>query len=161
MQEQTVERLYRCHAAAIQAHCSRLLGGRDGAGDALQETFVRALGRSEPPLSDEHAVRSLFRISTHVCIDALRQRKVRARAHHDLAQLAHAQAAQFRDEAAGDAVAKLLSRCDERTRAIAALHFIDGERHTAIARRVGISRRTVHGRLKRLAQIAAEIGATG
>ena len=157
MQGETVERLYLRHAAAIEAHCSRLLGGRCDADDALQETFVRALVRSGPPLSDEHAVRSLFRISTHVCIDARRQRRTRARALPALHAHARADALRVRDDAAADAVAKLLAQCDDRTRAIVALHFAAGEQHTEIARILGTSRRTEHGRLKHFAQLAAAL----
>ena len=157
MRGQTVERLYQRHAAAIEAHCSRLLGDRCDAGDALQETFVRALVRSEQPLSDEHAVRSLFRISTHVCIDALRQRRTRAQALLDLRAQTPAGMLRVRDDAAADVVAKLLARCDDRTRAIVALHFVAGEQHTEIARALGTSRRTVHSRLKRFAQFTAEL----
>lgn len=145
MLERTVARLYRVHAPAIEAHCRRLLGHGE-ARDALQETFVRVLARTEAPASDEHAVRALFRISTNVCIDALRQRRVRRRALHELAR---ASAAYCPDETAGDTLERILTASDEPTRKIIVLRFLEGRKQDEIAAMLGTSRRTVHARLKR------------
>ena len=90
MQSQTVADLYHGHATAIGAHCSRLLGDSADATDAVHETFIRVLTRDVEHTSPDHAVRSLYRISTNVCIDVLRRRNVRFRALPELvAQASH------------------------------------------------------------------------
>ena len=116
-----------------RAHGTRLLGRSADASDAVHETFVRVLSRVEDHASDEHAVRSLFRISTHVCIDVLRQQRVRNGALPDL--LAHAGAAHAEHSAheARDHVRKLLARCDELATNILVLHGLQGLARNKVA----------------------------
>lgn len=157
MDGRAAQLLYQGHASAIEAHCRHLLGSRADAGDAVHETFVRVLGWSVSPASEEHAVRSLFRISTHVCIDLLRQRHVRRRALPELATRARAQQSHVADDGAHEWVAKLLDGCDPLSRAILTMHFLEGRKRTDIAHALGTSRRTVYGRLKRLTRLASEL----
>jgi RNA polymerase sigma-70 factor, ECF subfamily len=160
MQGRAVERLYHHHASAIEAHCSRLLGQSADATDAVHETFVRVLSRAEAHVSDEHAVRSLFRISTHVCIDLLRQRGVRRRALPDLMAHApdpHARAEPHREYEARERVALLLDGCDELARDILRLHGIEGMRCTEVACALGTTRRTVFSRWKRIEDTARRL----
>src|SRR5262245_54601746 len=157
MQGRAVERLYHRHASAIEAHCSRLLGRSADASDAVHETFARVLARADAHASDEHAVRSLFRISTHVCIDVLRQRGVRTRALPELALRAHQLQAQSTDYDARARFAKLLERCDELGRSILLMHVCEGRGRSEIAGALGTSRRTVWSRLKRIEQLAGEL----
>src|SRR5688572_19520179 len=125
MDGSAAERLYQRHASAIEAHCNHLLGSRADASDAVHETFVRALARNRAPLSDEHAVRSLFRISTHVCIDVLRQQRVRRRALPELGARAAARETCVPEAAALDCVLELVAGCDELSRSILAMHYLE------------------------------------
>jgi len=151
------EQLYQRHAPAIEAHCTQLLGSRADASDAVHETFVRVLARREALASGEHAVRSLFRISTHVCIDVLRQQRVRRRALPELTTRARESESHAADDGALEWVTKLVDNCDDLSRSILAMHYIEGRKRTEIADALGTSRRTVYGRLKRLTQLATEL----
>lgn len=63
------------HRRRLHSHCYRMLGSRDDADDALQETLVRAW-RGLWNLDDADRLPSwLFRIATNVCLDALDRRK--------------------------------------------------------------------------------------
>jgi RNA polymerase sigma-70 factor (ECF subfamily) len=157
MHEQVVGQLYRRHALALEAHCHRLLGYGDDASDAVHETFVRVLTRSRAPSCDEHAVRSLFRISTHVCIDVLRERDVRVRALPELSARAPSQPPGDARLHARECIERLVERCDETTSSLLALCFIEEKARGEVALTLGTTRRTVWTRLKRLERLANEL----
>ena len=70
------ERFYDEQRDAVFAHLRRLLG--DGAEDAFQETFLRAL-RGYPSLHNGRHLRAwVFTIATRVAIDEARRRRPRA-----------------------------------------------------------------------------------
>src|SRR4051794_27402887 len=77
MNEATLAELYRKHAPAIYVHCRRLLRGPVAARDATQEAFVRMLARGKSIVGGQDALRYLYRISTNVCLNQLREEKVR------------------------------------------------------------------------------------
>ncbi|MDD9932152.1 MAG: RNA polymerase sigma factor [Myxococcales bacterium] len=161
MQGQAIEQLYAAHGPAIEAHCCQLVGDSDGA-DALQETFVRVLTWNERPRSDDHLVRSLFRISTNVCIDVLRKRGVRHRAAPELLAVQR-EPIHVQDGAhhARDSLRQVLARCDDTTCSIVALCFIDGMRRQEAAEALGTTRRTVFNRLEKVKRLAGELLAEG
>jgi RNA polymerase sigma factor (sigma-70 family) len=70
------EVFYEEHRDPVFAHLRRLLG--DGAEDAFQETFLRAL-RAYPTLRDGRHLRAwVFTIATRIVIDETRRRRPRA-----------------------------------------------------------------------------------
>src|SRR5438309_12070781 len=67
------------HRRELTAYCYRMLGSGLEAEDAVQETMLRAW-RAAQGFEGRSSVRSwLYRIATHVCLDALRGRQRRAR----------------------------------------------------------------------------------
>jgi RNA polymerase sigma-70 factor (ECF subfamily) len=72
---QAFERLYKLHAARMKSLAFHLLGSRDDAEDAVQETFLkvyRAVGRFE---SNSTVSTWMLRILINCCYDILRKRR--------------------------------------------------------------------------------------
>lgn len=67
------------HRAALTGHCYRMMGSAAEADDAVQETMVRAW-RGLDQFQERSSLRTwLYRIASHVCLDALADRSRRAR----------------------------------------------------------------------------------
>lgn len=149
--------LYERHAPAIYAHCRRLLGSAPAGRDALQESFVRVLQHHRVLGPGDQALRYLYRTSTNVCINLLRQRSVRERAAPLIA--AQINAAQSNQPIPGDRefVRMLLDQCDETAVAVALMHFVDGMTQVEVAATLGITRRTVYNRIRKIERLAAEM----
>jgi RNA polymerase sigma-70 factor (ECF subfamily) len=74
----TAEQL-EVHREALVGHCYRMLGSAAEADDAVQETLVRAW-RALERFDGRSSLRTwLYRIATHVCLDALTDRARRER----------------------------------------------------------------------------------
>jgi RNA polymerase sigma-70 factor (ECF subfamily) len=152
-----IAELYERHAPAIYAHCRRLLGSAAAGRDALQESFVRVLQHHRVLGPGDQALRYLYRTSTNVCINLLRQRSVRERAAPLIA--AQITAAQSHQPIPGDRefVRLLLEQCDETAVAVALMHFVDGMTQVEVAATLGITRRTVYNRIRKIGRLAADL----
>ena len=105
----------------------------------------------------DQALRYLYRTSTNVCINLLRQRSVRERAAPLIA--ARINATQSNQPVPGDRefVRMLLEQCDETAVAVALMHFVDGMTQVEVAGTLGITRRTVYNRIRRIERLAASL----
>jgi RNA polymerase sigma-70 factor (ECF subfamily) len=75
--EQAFAQLIEPHRHELLVHCYRILGSFEDAEDMLQETLVRAWKRLDT-LEEHSALRAwLYKVATHVCLDALDARKRR------------------------------------------------------------------------------------
>ena len=78
------------HRRELHVHCYRMLPTYDEAEDAVQETYLRTW-RSRATFNGEHVRAWLYKIATHVCLDALRARSrgaTRLRSYADVGWLA-------------------------------------------------------------------------
>jgi RNA polymerase sigma-70 factor (ECF subfamily) len=157
MSEQGIADLYRRYAPAIYAHCRRLLSSPAAARDALQESFVRVLQHHRTLGPEDQALRYLYRTSTNLCINLIRQQAVRERAAPEIGN--RARAIEVSQPSPGDRqfVQRLLDRCDRTATEIALMHFVDGLPQVQVAAALGISRRTVFNRIKQIERIAADL----
>jgi RNA polymerase sigma-70 factor, ECF subfamily len=149
--------LYAKYAPAIYAHCRRFLQSPAAARDATQEAFVRVLAHGVVLPREEEALRYLYRVATNVCLNLLREHNVHTRAAPALA--AHAPHTGSAESGLADRqfVELVLERCGEGGAQVAIMHYLDGMSQVEIAEVLGITRRTVFNRLRKLARIAREL----
>ncbi len=149
--------LYAKYSPAIYAHCRRFLQSPAAARDATQEAFVRVLARGVVLPREEEALRYLYRVSTNVCLNLLREHSVHTRATPALvANSAHVGSAEA-GLADREFVNAVLDRCGEGGAQVAIMHYLDGMSQVEIAEVLGITRRTVFNRLRKLARVAGDL----
>lgn len=138
--------LYREYGPAIYWRCLKILRDEAAAEDATQETFLRVLRHLEQAPDAEEALRWIWRIATNYCLNQVRDR---ARAPEPRDELPEVPAAAPLEQALvdRDLAWRLIARADEKLRAVAWAHYVDGLEHVEAARLLGISRRTVANRL--------------
>ena len=155
--ETAIGALYQKFAPAIYAHCRRLLQSQAAARDATQEAFVRVLVRGPSFPNDDDALRYLYRVSTNVCLNQIRETKVHTRAAVSLRARptwANSMEGRHVDREFGGAV---LDRCGDAGATVAIMHYVDGMSQVEIASVLGITRRTVFNRLKKVERIAHDL----
>ena len=155
--ETALGELYEKFAPAIFAHCRRFLQSPAAARDATQEAFVRVIARGVVLPSEEEALRYLYRVSTNVCLNLLREHNVHTRAVPTLAaNMSHVSSAES-GLADREFVNEVMDRCGEGGAKVAIMHYLDGMSQVEIAEILGITRRTVFNRLRKIARIAGDL----
>jgi RNA polymerase sigma-70 factor (ECF subfamily) len=149
--------LYRKYAPAIYAHCRRMLQSQAAARDATQEAFIRVLARGPGFPNDEDALRYLYRVSTNVCLNHIRELKVHTRAAVTLRERPSSSGSMEGRHVDREFIAAVLDRAGESGATVAVMHYVDGMSQVEIAEVLGITRRTVFNRLRRLARIARDL----
>jgi len=155
--ETALAALYQKYAPAIYAHCRRMLQSQAAARDATQEAFVRVLTRGPVFPNDDDGLRYLYRVSTNVCLNHIRELKVHTRAAASLRVRPSSSGSMEGRHADRDFVAAVLDRCGEAGATVAVMHYVDGMSQVEIAKILGITRRTVFNRLRRLERIARDL----
>jgi len=106
---------------------------------------------------EEEALRYLYRVSTNVCLNLLRERNVHTRAAPALAANSSHVGSAESGLADREFVNAVLDRCGEGGAQVAIMHYLDGMSQVEIAEVLGITRRTVFNRLRKLARIAGDL----
>ncbi len=146
MTEDRLTSLYREYGQAIYWRCLKILRDEAAAEDATQETFLRVHRHLERAPDADEAGRWILRIATNYCLNAARDRRRGPEPHDELPE----QPAGVGLEqvlADRDMVRRIVGRVDEKLRAVAWAHYVDGLDHVEAARTLGISRRTVANRI--------------
>jgi len=149
--------LYAKCAPAIYAHCRRFLQSPAAARDATQEAFVRVLAHGVTLPREDEAMRYLYRVATNVCLNLLREHNVHTRAAPTLALHAPHTGSAESGLADREFVEIVLARCGEGGAQVAIMHYLDGMSQVEVAQVLGITRRTVFNRLRKVARIATEL----
>jgi RNA polymerase sigma-70 factor (ECF subfamily) len=155
--ETALAALYQKYAPAIYAHCRRMLQSQAAARDATQEAFIRVLARGPGFPNDEDALRYLYRVSTNVCLNHIRELKVHTRAAVTLRERPSSSGSMEGRHVDREFIAAVLDRAGESGATVAVMHYVDGMSQVEIAEVLGITRRTVFNRLRRLARIARDL----
>jgi RNA polymerase sigma-70 factor, ECF subfamily len=150
-----VVRLYRELGPAVYRRCLRLLRDREAAQDATQEVFVKLL-RDGPLLGGgERALRWIYRVATYHCLNVRRDRRRRERRLDAAAAEAMAPAPSAGGER--QLAEQVLARFDSTTQAVALGMLVDGMEGEELALALGISRRTVHRKLRRFLEVTRRL----
>jgi RNA polymerase sigma-70 factor (ECF subfamily) len=155
--ETALAALYQKYAPAIYAHCRRMLQSQAAARDATQEAFVRVLTRGPRFPNDDDGLRYLYRVSTNVCLNQIRESKVHTRAAASLRVRPSSSGSMEGRHVDRDFAAAVLDRCGEAGATVAVMHYVDGMSQVEIAATLGITRRTVFNRLRRVERIARDL----
>lgn len=155
--ETALANLYAKYAPAIYAHCRRFLHSPAAARDATQEAFVRVLARGVVLPREEEALRYLYRVATNVCLNLLREHGVHTRAMPALqAESSHVSSAEA-GVADREFVKAVFERCGKGGAEVAIMRYLDGMTQVEIAEVLGITRRTVFNRLRKLMRVAGDL----
>lgn len=149
--EESLGQLYDRYGASVFRRARRILRDSDGAEDATQEVFLRAVQHRER--MSHHSLPWLFRVTTNLCLSGVRDK--RRRRH-----LSSSQPVQSGREPGTDArlaVRQLLARVPEELREIALCYYVDDLSHDEIAPIFGVSRRTIGNRLAAFQAIANDL----
>ena len=149
--ERAFRELYRRHSPRLFQLARRLLGGDvHAAEDAVQETWIRAIGGLGSFRWESQFSSWLLGIGIHVCHDALRKRRGdREDPWDDTAQ--HASPDRAPGERIGERVdlERAITLLPDGYRTVLVLHDVEGMAHEAIAARLDISVGTSKSQLHR------------
>ncbi|MEA2697307.1 MAG: hypothetical protein QOI66_1578 [Myxococcales bacterium] len=155
--EAALAQLYQAYAPVVFARCRRILNSTPAAHDATQETFARLLAHSRKLLPGNESLFYLYKISTNICLNVLREQRVREHAVPELAFRATLTRSPEKGHADRQFAAALLNRCDKTSAAIAIMHYIDGMTQVEVAEVLSITRKTVFNRLRKLEALAGDL----
>ena len=145
MDDSAVAEAFRVYGDAVHRRCLRILRDREGARDITQEVFVRCFDRRERLRHGRELLGWLYRVATNLCLNALRDGKLRRDAGRRLAPAAPAAPEPPQTRVLWD----LLRDLDERTQAIVVYVYIDGMTHAEAAEVAQVTDRTVRNCLAR------------
>jgi RNA polymerase sigma-70 factor (ECF subfamily) len=142
-----ISALYRRHVALVRGCALRILGEPAAAEDVAQEVFIRFLKHRERSGSERDTAAFLYRTSTHLALNRLRDARRRQGLHEAHAPDTGLEGARSPED--GLALRKVLAEADPEQAQIAACYFIHGMEHEEIAELLGLPRRTVGRRLEK------------
>ncbi len=150
-----VERLFRQHGALVYRRALRILGNVDDADEATQEVFVRILRKYETYEARGEVLAWLYRITTHYCLNRIRDRRRR----RELFEL-HVRPSAATHSSASPAdmltLRWLLAEANEQQARAAVYVFLDGMSYREAAELLGVSKRTVGNLVERFRAWARE-----
>jgi RNA polymerase sigma-70 factor (ECF subfamily) len=147
-----ISTLYRRHVALVRNCALRILGEPAAAEDVAQEVFIRFLRHRDRGGDERDTAAFLYRTSTHLAINRLRDARRRNTLHE--AHVPQEEPESPRSPEDGLMLRKVLAEADEEQAQIAACYFIHGMEHEEIATLLGIPRRTVGRRLEKFREHA-------
>jgi RNA polymerase sigma-70 factor (ECF subfamily) len=154
MTQAEVEALYREYGATVLRRARAILGDEPAAQDAMQEVFIRVLGKSGDFRQEASPATWLYRITTNLCLNRLRDGERRERRLRRETSFARVVEARVEDQLT---IRRLLEQIPEELREIAIYYHVDHMNQDEIAAIIGVSRRTVGNRLEQFKMQARAI----
>src|SRR5206468_2756513 len=133
MTGQRLAALYREYGPVIYWRCTKLLRDEAAAEDATQETFLRVFRHLERAPASSEALRWIWRIATNYCLNEIRDQKRRPELRDELPQFP-ADVGLEQALSDRDLVARVIARVEEKFRAVAWAHYVDGMDHVETGR---------------------------
>jgi RNA polymerase sigma-70 factor, ECF subfamily len=145
MDDAAVAEAFKIYGSAVFRRCVRILRDPEGARDLTQEVFVRCFDRRGGLRDGRELLSWLYRVATNLCLNALRDRKLRGDADRQRAPTVSPAAEPPEARLLWDVLRDL----DERTQAIVVYVHLDGMTHAEAAAVAQVSDRTVRNCLAR------------
>ncbi|MBI2373775.1 MAG: sigma-70 family RNA polymerase sigma factor [Deltaproteobacteria bacterium] len=146
IERDTLTDLYERLGPVVYRRALSLLHDPDEARDAMQAVFVRVIEQHESFRGEAPVLQWIYRITTNLCLNRLRQRRAHPIVTDPNAVLAIV--AGERDSVDRSTVVALLSRVDLTTQKIAVHYYVDEMSMEEVAELVGLSRKTVGKKLE-------------
>ncbi len=148
---QQIDELFRSHGPMVYRRARTILGSEADAEEAMQDVFIRALGKIDSFEWRSSLSTWLYQITTNLCLNRLRDRARQAQLRSEnTPQRAPENVATADDMLV---IRHLLVEVPDETWAQAAVYvFIDGMSHREAAEVLGVSKRTVGNMLQRFQQ---------
>lgn len=145
MDDAGVAEAFRTYGGAVFGRCFRILRDAEAARDVAQEVFVRCFGRRADLREGRELLGWLYRVATNLCLNALRDGRLRRDADSRLAATSPAAAEAPETSMLWD----LLRDLDDRTQAIVIYVYVDGMTQAEAAEVAQVTDRTVRNCLTR------------
>jgi RNA polymerase sigma-70 factor (ECF subfamily) len=145
-----INELYTRYGPMVLRRCRQLLRDEDKALDAMQEVFTKLIVHGER-LEMKYPSSLLYRISTNLCLNILRDHNVHRTINDEdlIGKIALYDECENRT-VLGDLIERIFKGEKKSTREIAVLHFVDGMTLPEVAREVGLSHSGVRKRIRDL-----------
>jgi RNA polymerase sigma-70 factor (ECF subfamily) len=150
--EINIEEYYTRYGPMVLRRCRQLLRDEEKALDAMQEVFTKLMV-SQKRLKGIYPSSLLFRISTNVCLNMIRDQRSHRSIDNDSKDLLIQLASYEKEEdrlILRDLLDRLFHKEKQSTREIATLHFVDGMTLQEVADEVGLSLSGVRKRIREL-----------
>lgn len=149
------EQLYRLHAPGVQRRARAMLGSDADAWEVVQDVFLSLHARPEQFNGRSQLSSFLFTVTTHACLNRIRNRKTRQRLLVTRAEEAPTpQPACALDPEALALLHDMLRRLPEPLASVALYYYVDDLSQEEIAVLVGCSRKHIGNLLERVADAA-------
>ena len=147
---------YKRYGPALYRRAFSLLGVQAEAHEIVQETFLQFWAGRSRFRKASSGFTFLYRITTNLSIDRLRRRKTAGLQMDYNDELLHRQPSEIARLEAASELSLALSGLDGELVNIAVMSHLDGLTQEEIAEALGVSRRTILKRLKKIAAHAAK-----
>jgi RNA polymerase sigma-70 factor (ECF subfamily) len=154
MEPREIASIYEEHGWHVFARCQRLLRDEEEARDVCHEVFLRLAASGDAIRGEKGVTPWVFRVSTNLCVDRLRQRKRERVVEAGVEASTAAVEASFADR---DLLLKLVGHFSARDLALVVLRHVDELSLEEMEQVCGMTRKTISRRLERFRSRARKI----